>query len=169
MGLTTADTASPSRGSLHYLHEQLPQRDAKFAKLNDKYIQRKEFVTSLKARLAGMKSQFAASRSDFDVLQAANDDLLKNRGTDRKELSTLRSQVFQLETELQAFRALPSDLADAVLDRDCYIVLLQSLAAQFQGLQAGCANIVRRAQGIQAFLRDVLCSLLKEFKPPSLG
>lgn len=54
MGLTSAGTASPSHGSVQYAHECLAQYKTRFAKLDDKYVQREEFVTSLEAPLADM-------------------------------------------------------------------------------------------------------------------
>lgn len=77
MCFTTTDAASFSRGSRQYLRDCLAQRDAKLAKLDDKYIQRVEFFIFLEACLADPKSQLAASRSDYDSLQATNDDLRK--------------------------------------------------------------------------------------------
>lgn len=86
-----------------------------------------------------------------------------------KELSTMRTWVTKPEANLYASCAPPSDLSDAVCDRDRYKVLLQSIAAQVQALQAGYANTVRRSQGSQASLRDSLCSLLVAFELFSLG
>lgn len=74
MGPTSADVASFSLGSLQYSRDRLARRDAKFAKLVEKCIQRKEFVIFLEARLADMEAQLAPFRSDCDALQAANDD-----------------------------------------------------------------------------------------------
>lgn len=48
-----------------------------------------------------MESQLFASCSDCDALQAANDDMLQNGGTDQEESSTLRACVLKLETEVQ--------------------------------------------------------------------
>lgn len=81
MGPTSTVAASPSRGSLHYFRDRLAQRDSESAKLDDKYIHREEIVTSLEARLVDMESQLSVFRSDCDALQAANNDLVKNRGT----------------------------------------------------------------------------------------
>lgn len=89
MNFTSGDAVSPSLGLLQYLRGRLAQRNAELVKLDDKYIQRDEFVTSLEARFADMDSQLAVSRSDCDPLHAANTDLLTNRGADQEELSTL--------------------------------------------------------------------------------
>lgn len=150
MGPNIADSASPLRGSLQYLRDGLAQCDAELAKLDDKYIQREKLVTSLEVCLTDMESQYATFLSNCDVLRAANDDLLRSRGTDLERLFILRSRALELETVLQALRGPPSDLSDAVRDRDCYKVLLRSLAAQCQRLEAGYTDIVRCAHDSQA-------------------
>lgn len=114
--LSSTDVASPSRSLLQYLRERLAQCNAKFAKLDDKYFQREEFVISLGARLSDVKFQLAASRLDIDTLRAANDDLLESRGTDREELPTLCTRVLELRSDFQAPRASPYNLADVVHD-----------------------------------------------------
>lgn len=100
MGPNSAVTALPSRGSLSNICDRLPQHDAKFAKLDDKYIQCKEPATSPEACLENMKSQLTAFRSYCNVLRAANDNLLKSQGTDQEELSSLRARALELKTEL---------------------------------------------------------------------
>lgn len=145
IGFTSTNAASPSCGSLQYLQKRLAQRDAEFVKLNNEYIQREKFATFLKGRLSHMESQLAASRSDCDALRVANGDLLKSQETGREELSILRALVSELEADLQAPRASPFDLADAVRDQDFCKVLLQPLAAQVQGLQVVYAGVVHIA------------------------
>lgn len=68
-------------------------------------------------------------------MRTASDNFLMSWSTDREELSTLHTRVLDLETELQAPRAPPSNLADAMRDWDGYKALLRSLAAQFQGFK----------------------------------
>lgn len=126
-------------------------------------------VTSLDGCLADMESQVAASCLHRDVLQTAYDNLLKSRGTDQEEISTLRHRVQKLEADLQTLRYFLLDLLYAVRDEDHYKMLLQFIAAYAQRLQACYACIMRCVQGNQTFLCDGLGFLLKEFEPPSLG
>lgn len=58
-------------------------------------------------------------------------------------------------------------LADAFRERDRYKVVLQSVAAQVQGLRAGYAGIFSRFWAKLSSLRDRLGPLLNEFKPSS--
>lgn len=53
---TNANTALPSRVSHQYLRDHLAQRNAELLKLDGKYIQREEFDTFLKARVADINS-----------------------------------------------------------------------------------------------------------------
>lgn len=143
------------------------KQEAEFAIINEKYIQREEFVTSIEAHLADMQAQLFASRTDCKTLRAANNSPTKIRDADQKKLLTFRAHDRNLVAEPKAARAPPAELASTVRDRYRYKVLLQSLAAQVQGLLAGYCNIVSRAQGSQDSIRDGLGPLLKEFEPLS--
>lgn len=165
MDPTSTDAAFPTLCSLQYLFERLSQRDGEFAKLDDKYIQREEIVTSLEARLVYIEFLLATSRLDCNTLRAANVDMLKSRGPDREELSTQCARVLELEADFQAPRAPHFDVTDVARDRDLHKILPQSLAAQVQGLHASCADTVRRAQGSQTSLCCGLDLLLNDFEP----
>lgn len=80
--------------------------------------------------MADAESQRAAFCLFYEVLQAAADDLLKSRGTDWKELSTVRAQVLKLKAELQAPRALLFYFEEVMSDFDRYKALLISSVAR---------------------------------------
>lgn len=132
--------------------------------MDDKYIQGEELVAPLEARLADMQALPITAHLDCDALRAANDYLLKNRDTDRQELSAGWGRILKLEAELRAPHNSYLDLDDVVRGRDSYEILLQSLAAQILGLQARYADSVSRAQGSQARFCNDLGPLLKEFE-----
>lgn len=118
MGPPSAASASPSSRSLQYLCERLAQREAEYAKLDDKYIQREKFATSHEARLVDMQAQLTASCLDCETWCTANDDMLKNQTTERQALFNLCARALKLKTELKAPRVFNFDLADEVGDRN---------------------------------------------------
>lgn len=117
MGSTFAVAASPSRGSFLFIFKRLNQRDAMFARLGGKYVQREKFVTLLEVCIADMQSQRITSCSVCDALRAANDNQLKTQDINKHDLSTFLVRVFKLEAKLKAPRTPPSGRADAVRDR----------------------------------------------------
>lgn len=72
-----------------------------------------------------------------------------------------------LGVQAQVARTPPVRLADPFCERDRLNGLLQSIAAQFQGLQAGYAHVATRSRTSLPSLRDDLGYLLDEFKPSS--
>lgn len=120
----------PSRGLLKYICDRHAQRKDEFFRLEDKYNQREEFAFFLGACSADMQAQLIAFHLDCKLLRAANDDLARNRDGNRKELINLWVRIYELEADLNAFRASPSNLANVVRDWDRYKVLVQSSAAQ---------------------------------------
>lgn len=67
----------------------------------------------------------------------------------------------------QVLGAPPAEVADTFYKQDRYKVLLQSVAAQVQGLQADRADIVTCARTRQSSLCDELGLFLEEFEPSS--
>lgn len=150
---------------LQYVFNYLAQREGEFVKSDDRYIQHEKIVISLKFCLADMPNQYTLFCLDYDALCAANDDLLNTCDANQQPLPTLLARALELESRLKAPRPPLSDPTNAAHDQDRYSVLLQSLAAEVLGLQAGYANISSCAQCSQASTRDDLGSLLNDFGP----
>lgn len=75
----------------------------------------------------------------------------------------LRARVIELESEATASIIRAVELAEASREPDRYRVLLQSAAAQVQGLQDDYADIFSRSRSSQSSLRDRLMPLLSMF------
>lgn len=90
--------------------------------------------------------RYTAIREERDQLRGTHADQLKQRDSAWREALQLRVRVIELESETAASTIRAADIAEAVHERDLYLVVLQLVAAQVLGLQDSYAGIVSRAK-----------------------
>lgn len=90
---------------------------AEFEKLDEKYIQRKELVTSSERRLEESRIGYEKGCEERDWLCATNADLAYERDNAHREALNLHARVIELESMATGLTIPPTELAEAV--REC--------------------------------------------------
>lgn len=79
-----------------------------------------------------------------EQLRITHTNLVKELDSAQRSASDLRARVIELESQVNAPTHSVAEHTQAIRDLDRYRVLLQSNAAQLQGLQDGYAEIASR-------------------------
>lgn len=95
------------RGSCKYLRDRLAHRDAEFADLDERYIQRKEVVTDLEVCLQNLRASLDASERERTKLRGPNKTPVSERDTARQSVSALTTRFVVLEAQAQVSRTPP--------------------------------------------------------------
>lgn len=122
---------------------------AKFAYLDERYIQQEEVFTALQAHFHKSHASLNASVRELSELRDLNATLASKRDAARQSDTALPTRGADLEVQDQVLHTRPPELAEAIRECDHCHALQWSVAAQVGALQTGYDDIVSRHRSSQ--------------------